>query len=198
MAAHRLDPGALDALVEAARAGSRPAFGALWQHLSPAVAGYVRGRGARDADDVTSEVFLAAFQKLPQFSGDGAAFRRWLFTIAHHRAVDDVRAQVRRAVEDPYDPELDARSTAPAEDEALARVGAADTLALLDRLPADQREVLLLRLVADLPVADAAVVLDRSPEAVRQLQARALARLRRILAATDPVTPPGTDAIAQA
>ena len=188
------DPPAFDALLEEALAGSRAAFGDLWRVLSPAVAGYVRGRGVRDPDDVTSEVFLAAFQRLPQFSGDGAAFRRWLFTIAHHRAVDRIRAQARRD-EVPYSPELDPRRAGDVAAEVLTRLEGERAHALLATLPADQRDVLLLRLVADLPVADVAVVLGRSPAAVRQLQVRALARVRRQIAA--PVTPPTTRSIAQ-
>jgi len=54
----------LDALVLDARAGSGAAFTDLWRRLSPVVAGYVRGRGVRDAEDVTSDVFLAAFRGL--------------------------------------------------------------------------------------------------------------------------------------
>ena len=77
----------LDRWVDAARAGGGWAFGQLWEALSPGVAGYVRGRGAPDPDDVTSEVFLAAFQRIAAFQGGGAAFRSWLFTIAHHKAV---------------------------------------------------------------------------------------------------------------
>ena len=190
-----------DALLDAARAGSPAAFGDLWRALSPAVAGYVRGRGVRDPEDVTSEVFLAALQRLPQFIGDGAAFRRWLFTIAHHRAVDQIRAQARRD-EIPYEPDLDTRRADDVAGEVLTRLEGQQALALLRTLPGDQRDVLLLRLVADLPVADVAVVLRRSPEAVRQLQVRALARVRRQLAAQSAVpqqsvTPPTARSIAQ-
>ncbi len=172
----------LDGLVEAARAGGTWAFGRLWELLSPVVAGYLRGRGVRDVDDVTSQVFLSAFQGIGGFTGDGAAFRRWLFTIAHHRGVDDVRATVRRAPEVAYEPQDDPRTSPSAESDALTALSSDDVSALLDVLPCDQRHVLLLRVVGDMSVDDAAVVLERSPEAVRQLQHRALNRLRRHLA----------------
>ncbi len=193
------DEALLDDLVEQARAGSPEAFTTLWCRLSPVVGGYVRGRGVRDVDDVTSEVFLAAFEGISRFTGNGVNFRRWLFTIAHHRAVDDVRARVRRRVEEPYDPVADHRRTASAETEALTNSARDDALTLLRRLPADQQNVLLLRVVADLPVADVAVILDRSPEAVRQLQHRAISRLRREVdanKASGPITSSGLPAIA--
>ena len=184
----------LDDLVLDARAGSGAAFTDLWWRLSPVVAGYVRGRGVRDAEDVTSEVFLAAFRGLPGFEGDGAAFRRWLFTIAHHRAVDAVRHQARTAGDVPLETEpLDSRAgvARSAETEALGRLASQAALRLVHGLPADQRDVLLLRVVADLSVAEVAAVLERSADAVRQLHRRALARLREAAAAARDATAPG-------
>jgi RNA polymerase sigma-70 factor, ECF subfamily len=177
----------LDSLVLEARAGterSGAAFTELWERLSPVVAGYVRGRGVREPDDVTSEVFLAAFRGLDGFRGDGAAFRRWLFTIAHHRAVDAVRQQSRQAGDVRYESAEDTRSTGSAESVVLGRMDHEEALRLVRTLPADQRDVVLLRVVADLPVEEVAQVLGRSPDAVRQLHRRALTRLRALAAQT--------------
>lgn len=175
----------LDGLVASARVGDQQAFARLWELLAAPVAGYVRTLGARDPDDVTSEVFLAAFRGIAGFTGDGARFRSYLFTIAHHRAVDELRARSRRGAESPYQPEDDARSADSAEQEALARLGE-DTTALVERLSPEHREVLRLRILADLPVEEVARLLGRSPGAVKQLQRRALAALRRELAADAP------------
>jgi DNA-directed RNA polymerase specialized sigma24 family protein len=57
----------LDQLLDAARAGGGWAFERLWQELSPVVLGYLRGRRTPDPEDVTSEVFLAAFQQVGAF-----------------------------------------------------------------------------------------------------------------------------------
>ena len=65
----------VDLLVGAARAGGAWAFGRLWERFSPVVHGYLRARGVRDPEDVTSEVFLAAFRRVGDFEGDGRAFR---------------------------------------------------------------------------------------------------------------------------
>jgi RNA polymerase sigma-70 factor (ECF subfamily) len=176
----------LDALVLDARAGSARAFTGLWHRLSPVVAGYVRGRGVREPDDVTSEVFLAAFRGLAQFEGDGAAFRRWLFTIAHHRSVDAVRDQSRQAGDVPYEHDADSRAVHSAEAVALDRIDHEHALRLVQRLPADQRDVLLLRVAADLSVEEVSRMLDRSADAVRQLHRRALARVRELAAADAP------------
>lgn len=181
-----------DALVHAAAAGGSWAFGRLWQLLSPTVAAYLRSRGVRDVDDVTSEVFLAAFARIGQFTGGGTDFRRYLFTVAHHKSVDDVRRrfgpQVPRQVE--LDAAADPRREPSAEDAALAGRLSPQLQAALAELPVAQREVLLLRLVADLDVDAVAEVLDRTPGAVKQLQHRALGTLRRTLAAV-PAHPSG-------
>ncbi len=171
----------LDALVDAARAGGDWAFARLWEDLSPPVAGYLRARGVVDVDDVTSEVFLAAFQGLPTFDGDGASFRSWLFTIAHHRGVDSLRQQIRHAREMPYEADVDDRRASSAEDVAMINDTAAETRAMLDLLTPEQRDVLLLRFVADLSLDEVATITGRKLEAVKQLQRRGIATLRRHL-----------------
>lgn len=186
----------LDLLVDAARAGGGWAFGRLWEELSPVVHAYVRGRGARDPDDATSEVFLAAFTRIDRFTGDGRAFRSWLFTIAHHKAVDSVR-RGSAAREVPSDRVLDGPSAASAEDSALARLGDRDTRRMLDTLTRDQRSVLLLRVVGELSLEETAAVVGRPVGAVKSLQHRALARLRREIATTQAVSPDGPPAIAR-
>lgn len=173
----------LDLLVGAARAGGGWAFGRLWEQLSPVVAAYLRRRGVREVDDVTSEVFLAAFRGMGRFDGDGPAFRAWLFTIAHHKSVDAVRRPARELPLDATtggDGELllDRRVSRSAEDEALDRAGGSAAIRSLDVLTPDQREVLLLRVVADLSLAETAQVLGKPVGAVKALQHRALTRLR--------------------
>jgi RNA polymerase sigma-70 factor, ECF subfamily len=186
----------LDQLVAAARSGGGWAFGRLWEQLAPAVAAYLRSRGVRDADDVTSEVFLAAFRGIARFQGDGAAFRSWLFTIAHHKGVDALRRPASRevlvdAVGGGGANEL-ARgcSERSAEDVAMDRIGADGALRRLATLTDDQRAVLLLRVVADLSLAETAEVLDKPVGAVKSLQHRALARLRAALADEDQAVSP--------
>ncbi len=184
----------LDLLVDAARTGGGWAFGRIWELLAPPVAAYLRGRGVREADDVTSEVFLAAFRRLDSFDGDGAHFRAWLFTIAHHKGVDAMRRpQSRERLVDPIGGTADelagGRVARSAEDEALDRLGGSDARSRLDGLTEDQRAVLLLRVVADLSLAETATVLGKPVGAVKALQHRALARLRRAMADEEAVSP---------
>ena len=180
----------VDLLVAAARAGGGWAFGRLWEGLAPAVSAYLRARGVREPDDVTSEVFLAAFRGLDRFDGDGADFRAWLFTIAHHKGVDVLRRPSSRDVlVEPgeaiaaVEAAAGGRDAQPsAEQAALDRLGSAEAVRLLDGLTDEQRTVVLLRVVADLSLAETAEVLGKPVGAVKALQHRALARLRAHLA----------------
>lgn len=169
----------LDDAVRAAAGGNADAFGHLWTRLSPAVAAYFRAHAVDEADDLTSEVFLAAFRALPPATHCAEQFRGLLFRIAHRRYVDWVRDRVRRGSPLPWDVDLDARATPSAEDCAAERLGTARALELLSLLTPDQRQVVSLRVLGDLTLQQTAEVLGRDVGTVKSLQHRGLARLRR-------------------
>ncbi len=173
----------LGAWVNAARAGDADAFGWIWVALSPRVAGYLRVRGVSSVDDVTSEVFLAAFTSLARFTGNAADFRSWLFTIAHHKSVDDRR---RRTDDTAYTPENDTRSSESAEVTVLDASIDPTIRALLAALTDDQREVLILRTLADMSIDDVAQATGRTTGAVKQLYHRAIAASQRAATTTTP------------
>lgn len=177
-----MDCAPMDATVAAATAGDPAAFGLLWRELSPRVAAYLRSHGVVEAEDVTSEVFLAVFRQVGRISGGGAGFVALLFTVAHRRQVDWHRQRVRRGPWVPWD-EAGVDPAGPsAEAVALARIEDEQVAQVLGALTADQRAVLTLRVVADLSLEDTAVVLGKDVGAVKSLQHRALARLRREVA----------------
>jgi RNA polymerase sigma-70 factor (ECF subfamily) len=174
-----------DELVAAARRGDAGALEALYTTYVDRVAGYVRGLGVPDPDDTVSEVFVSVVRDLKRFTGDEVDFRRWLFTVAHRRAVDAHRKRARRREQTTDPAELSTVGPAPdALEDATARLAASDATELLDHLTDDQRAVILLRVVADLSVADAAEILGKQPGAIKTLQRRALASLRRLLILT--------------
>jgi RNA polymerase sigma factor (sigma-70 family) len=135
-------------------------------------------------------VFVEVVRSLHRFEGDEGGFRSWVFTIAHRRLIDARRASQRRPVELAAAEDLEP-TLPPADDEPLLleRAGTAEVLALLDRLGDDQREVLVLRLVAGFTTAEVAEVTGRSTEAVKGLAKRGLARLRVLVG--EPQDEPG-------
>jgi RNA polymerase sigma factor (sigma-70 family) len=164
-------------LVEA-RDGSSTAFEAIYRALSPSVASYLRLNGAEDVDDLTNEVFAQLHRALDRFVGDWAAFRSFVFTIAHRRLVDDRRRRRRRpAVVD--GPASEPAGVEDIEGDVVGAVSLAAALALVEQLSTDQREVIVMRIVSDLSIEDVAAALDKSPGAIKALQHRALTALRR-------------------
>lgn len=178
-------PGDLQAVVAAAARGDRRGLEEIYRSLAPAVQGYLRGQGAVEPDDLTSETFVAVVRRLSSFRGDERSFRSWVFSIAHRRLMDE-RRRLWRGREHAVAPEelagaLAGRVVGDVEDEALAALGRHWALRAIARLTVDQRAVLLLRVVADLSVDETASVLHKTPGAVKTLQRRALASLARQL-----------------
>lgn len=159
-------------------AGADPAviFGAVYRTFSGAVLGYLKARGVDDPEAVTQDVFLAFYPKIGELTGGLQGAKSLVFSIAHARMVDYYRRVERRPDFTPYDPLQDSRSTASAEDHVLGHGdGAAH---LLEGLAEDHREVLALRVVADLSIEQVAGIMGKSPGAIKQLQRRALQNLK--------------------
>jgi RNA polymerase sigma-70 factor (ECF subfamily) len=182
------DPGhAFERNLERARGGSPPACQWLYESVAGRVAGYLRLHGAREPDDLTSEVFLRVFDHLHGFDGDEAGFRSWVFTIAHRLLIDERRKASRRPETVELSDTVAARAAGGnAEVEAFHALEQADTVAMLAALHPDQRDVLVLRIVADLNVEQVAQVLGKSKGAVKSLQHRGVAALRRRLTEVTP------------
>jgi RNA polymerase sigma factor (sigma-70 family) len=171
----------LDSLVVEARDGSVGAFERLYRALASQVVSYLRWHRVSDPDGLTNDVFAQVHRKLGSFEGDEQGFRSWVFTIAHHRMIDDRRRAQRQPVID-VDAKVDERRSAgDVEADAFASLGSDRVRELLDLLSADQRAVVLLRVVADLSVEEVARILDKREGAVKALQHRAMAALRRHL-----------------
>lgn len=168
-----------DAVVQRAREGDHQAFGQLWTALAPAVRAFVWSRGAREPDDVTSEVFLSFLQSLARVSGGLDEARALLFTIAHRRVADEYRARSRRPVAGRWEVEDDTRVTPSAEHAALTAIAGEAALAALEVLTTEQREVLTLRIYGDLSLDQVAAVTGKRTSAVKALQHRGVETLRR-------------------
>lgn len=174
------DGSADDDLAAAAR-GDQAALRRIYEDLAPAVHGYLRGHGAPEPEDATSEVFLAVFTRLDTVVGGAEGLRTLVFSVAHARLVDQLRRVARRVPSVPYEQARDDRVAPSAEDVALRRDGLARVESVLADLPDDYRDVVLLRVVADLGVAATATVMGRSEGAVKQLYRRALLALRDVV-----------------
>ncbi len=170
----------------AARTGAEWAWTMLYRDLAPSILRYLRCYSTDNAEDLLGEVFLQVVRDLPGFSGSEGQFRAWVFTIARRRLVDEWRRRGRRR-EDlcPDDPRLRASprlaSTGPDEivHDVLRRLSEQRVRSVLARLTSAQRDVLFLRIIAGLSIAETAQVLGNTPGGVKALQVRGLEAIRR-------------------
>jgi RNA polymerase sigma-70 factor (ECF subfamily) len=175
----------------AAQHGEHDAIETIYRDVAPLVIGYLRSQGAYEAEDIASDVFVSMLRALPSFSGDEQHFRSWLLTIAHRRYADAIRSSMRRREESTPLEQLAEQTLGPTdlESDALARLRVAGVLDALDQLTPDQRSVLLLRVLADLSVAEIARIVDKPETAVKALLRRGSSSLNRLVA--EPQDQPG-------
>lgn len=180
-------PPDLATAIRCARTGDEDAFGVLYRDIQPRMLRYLRTLVGADAEDVASETWLNVARDLGQFDGDSDGFRAWVATIARHRAADHLRQSQRR----PQAAEIEAAeletwaASDDTEHRALESVATDAAIALIARLPRDQSEAVLLRVVVGLDAVSAAKVLGKRPGAVRTACYRGLRRLSRWVEAED-------------
>lgn len=161
--------------LRAAQRGDDRAHRWLWDSFAGPVAGFLRARGTPEVDEIVNDVFLAAFRQLATFSGDVNEFRAWLFAMARNKRVDKLRWFGRRTVPDVPGPV----PVEAAEEAALRLIDDDELLGILGTLTPDQRDVIVLRFVAELSLEQTAAAVGKPVGAVKAAQHRALAQLRK-------------------
>jgi RNA polymerase sigma-70 factor, ECF subfamily len=177
-----------ETVLAAAADGDDGAFGVLWRDLHPGLLRYLDAIAPGAGEDLASETWLRVIKGLGRFAGDERAFRAWVFTVARHRAVDRWRRGARRRDElVPPDALVDLPAADDPAGTALEAISGRAAVALIATLPPDQAEVVLLRVVAGLDVAEVAAITGKRPGNVRVLAHRALRRLAERLGSDLPV-----------
>lgn len=126
--------------------------------------------GPVDADDAWAETFLSALQAYPRLP-DQSNVQAWLVTIAHRKAIDQLRLRRRNPVLVHELPERPGRQPAERDD---------DLWVALDRLPPTQRAAVAYHHVAGLPYAQVAQILGNTEAAARRAAADGIKKLRAI------------------
>jgi RNA polymerase sigma-70 factor (ECF subfamily) len=171
-----------DAVLSAAQRGDDWAVSVLYKDVRPRLARFLEVREPRAAEDIESEVWLAVAQGLVRFSGGEEQFRAWVFSIARRRLADFRRTAIRRATFPVPVEDLDRPDGAGPEAIVLEDLSAeAAAEFVIATLPTEQAEVVLLRVLGGLGVAEVAEILGKRPGTVRVLQHRALRRLHAAL-----------------
>lgn len=182
------------ALVARAGQGEGAAVGQLYDLYMTQVYRYCLGRvrNPADAEDLTEEIFLKVMGAIEGFEwrtlGDSerSPFRSWLFRIAHNHVVSfHRRAAARGATTELTDSLPDDRRSP--QDLAETKITIEEVMEVVRQLPDAQRDVILLRFVSGLSVAETADVLDKQQTNVKVLQHKGVQRLKRMLEAAAEV-----------
>jgi len=139
-----------------------------------------RVRDRAEAEDVTAEVFHQALANLKRFEWRGIPFAAWLFRIAANLISDRWQRSGREIADEE---KIDAAQVSPAEIEEVER--RATLFKLVDTLPAEQKNVVVLRFVEQKSIKEVAREIRKTEGAVKQLQFRALSNLRARLEGAD-------------
>jgi RNA polymerase sigma-70 factor, ECF subfamily len=166
-------------LIQKAKAGDKEAFGTLYGAYVQAVYRYLLTRlsNVQVAEDLTAEVFLRAVTSLPRYTERGLPFGAWLFRIARDRLVDYYRQTARRPILD-LDEGLvsqvpDPSDVADSGEQAQLLMGA------IGKLTDEQRDVVQFRYMEEWSLEKTALIMNKSVNAIKALQHRALKALGR-------------------
>jgi RNA polymerase sigma-70 factor (ECF subfamily) len=140
--------------------------------------GYLRAKKCPDAEDVLGDAFIDVVKNLSGFDGGEREFRAWAFTICHRRLVDRLRKETHALPVSPLT-EGEVGPTGDVEQDAFAALGIERVRGLVARLSPDQQDVVLLRILGDMTVDEVARALGKRPGAIKALQRRALANLKK-------------------
>ena len=196
-----------DRLMRAFAQGDARAFERLYQRHHAALYRFVRrllgSACAAQTDEVFQDTWMRVVQARERWSPQGAVFRTWLFTLAHHRAIDCLRKSGREMSVDavagddnePWQPEAAAWSAWPPagadasaapEEQAFWRAAGQRLLDCLDALPAAQRSVFLLHHEDGLQLDDLARALELGFETAKSRLRYAMSKLRTCMGAYLP------------
>lgn len=171
-------------LVERAIAGEAEAFGELYMVHLDAIYRYVYFRVGEksDAEDLTEQVFLKAWEALPEYKRSEKPFASWLYRIAHNSVIDYYRRT--KPVMIPYDT-TSAERMADGRSNPISEIIAGEEIQSLAKaissLPDEQQQIILLRFMEGLSHREIAEIMDKSEAACRMMQHRALTELGRFL-----------------
>jgi RNA polymerase sigma-70 factor, ECF subfamily len=172
-------------LIRSAKRGDKRAVSELYRRHVDIIYRYTYAR-VRDpvvAEDLTAQVFLKALEGLPNYEPSGSPFLAWLYRIAHARTVDHWRQQQRRREVELLDT-LPDRGPRP-EEIVMQRSDWDRAVEMLAQITDEQRDVLILRFIEEMSLAETAETLGKTVGAVKALQHRALASVSRLMGAQE-------------
>jgi len=175
-------------LMQLAKSGNTEAFGRLYEIYFMPVFRYIYFcvKDKEEANDLTQTVFIKVFCALPNFKEQNKSPLAYFFTVSRNIVIDYWRAKKRIIL---AGHENDLKDIADKTNNPIELAEKKETIQVIQRaiqeLTDIQQEVIILKFINDIPNKNIAELMDKTEEAVRQLQCRALKRLKQILKTSD-------------
>lgn len=169
-------------LIKLAKQGEKEPFAQLYNHYVGPIYRFVLVKvGSRaEAEDLTHDVFLSAWENLKGYKHQGFPFSSWLYQIARNRVIDHYRTRKAYTELDNVDEEL-LKVVCVAERELETALTMEKIRSALVRLSPDQQDVIIMKFVEDLSNEEIAEALGKTDGAIRLLQHRAIQNLKELL-----------------
>jgi RNA polymerase sigma-70 factor, ECF subfamily len=172
-------------IVSRASKGESQAFGLLYDHYQPQIYRFVVLKVGRreEAEDITHQVFLAAWKSIPGYEHMGNPFSSWLYQIARNQIIDHYRSK--KTDVDLEEPAAQAiASHDDLESDAHMRMEFQKIQVALKELSSDYQDVIIMRFIEEQSIKEVAAALGKSEGAVKLMQHRAIKELKKILGDT--------------
>lgn len=169
-------------LIKQAKKGEESAFGRLYDHYIGPIYRFVLVKvGSKaEAEDLTHDVFLSAWQNLKGYKHQGHPFSSWLYQIARNRVIDHYRTRKANVSIEDTDEEL-FKVVGVVENRLETTLTMEKIRSAMVKLSPDQQDVIMMRFVEDLSNEEIAEALGKSEGAIRLLQFRAIQNLKDTL-----------------
>ena len=169
-------------LIESAIKGKSSAFGSLYDYYQPKIYRFVLVKVGRreDAEDLTHQVFLSAFQSIGVYKDLGHPFGSWLYRIARNQVTDFYRSRKKEIGLESVDPEYFAQP-ASAQFDVASKLEVEKIKLALQKLRPEYQDVIVMRFIEDMAVKDVAETMEKTEGAIKVLQHRAIKELKKML-----------------
>lgn len=169
-------------LIGEAKKGDGGAFGKLYDHYIEPIYRFVliKTGSKHEAEDLTHEVFLSAWQNLKNYRFQGHPFSSWLYQIARNKVIDYYRTRKAHTSFDGLDEEV-LKIVGVVENNLEATLAMDSVKKAIAQLGQEQQDVIIMKFIEDLSNEEIATALNKSEGAVRLLQHRAINNLKEIL-----------------
>ena len=169
-------------LIGQAKSGKGEAFGQLYDHYSAPIYRFValKVSSKEEAEDLTHEAFLSAWQNIKAYKHQGFPFSSWLYQIARNKVIDHYRTNKQHASFENLDEDI-LKVVGVVENNLEISLAMDKVKQAIARLGQEQQDVNIMKFVEDLPNEEIAKALNKSEGAVRLLQHRAVQNLKEDL-----------------